>query len=357
LTLAISHLVPLAPRTTLGLGGAARFFVEAESPADLVSALRWAGERALPIFVLGGGSNLVVGDDGFSGLVIHPTSSGQSWTETDARLTVDVQAGEPWDHVVVESTRRGVFGIECLSGIPGSTGAAPVQNIGAYGQEVADVIDCVRVLDRGSLEVLDIDSRACGFGYRDSLFKREPDRFIILCISMAFRRAARLVLRHAELASVLATQSKPSPAQVREAVLALRWNKSMVFDPSDENRHSAGSFFTNPIVDAGAAERIVTRALASGVVTAPDQVPRFPRPDGRVKLAAGWLIERSGLGKGFRMGPVGISTRHALALVHHGGGTTADLLRLALHVRKVVLDQFDVVLTPEPVFLGVDWPT
>jgi UDP-N-acetylmuramate dehydrogenase len=356
LSLTIHERVPLAPRTTLGLGGPARYFVEAKSPLDLQTALGWAAERDLPAFILGGGSNLVVGDDGFAGLVVQLASTGQAWTETAGGHAVDVQAGEPWDDVVAASVRKGIAGIECLSGIPGHTGSAPVQNIGAYGHEVAEVIRRVRVLDRASFESTDMDGQACRFGYRDSVFKREPDRFVILTVTMRFDRGAEPGIRYAELASALAGQSKPSPAQVRDTVLALRRKKSMVFDPADENRHSAGSFFTNPIVDATVADDLVKQAQARGLVSAPEQVPRFPMPDGRVKLAAGWLIERAGLAKGLRMGPVGISTRHALALVHHGGGTTTDLLRLALHVRQVVRDQFAVTLTPEPVFLGVDWP-
>jgi UDP-N-acetylmuramate dehydrogenase len=348
--------VPLAPHTTLRLGGAARFFVEVATPSDVASALQWAADRRLTCFILGGGSNLVVGDDGFPGLVIHLTSSGQAWTETDAGPVIEAQAGEPWDDVVIESVRRGAAGIECLSGIPGSAGAAPVQNIGAYGQELAESIERVRVLDRRSFDILDLGGRECGFRYRDSVFRREPDRFVILATTLRLHRDVPSAMRYAELGATLAGQSQPSLAEVREAVLALRRKKSMVVDPIDENRHSAGSFFTNPIVEAEAAEGIVAHALASGMVASPEQVPRFALPDGRVKLAAGWLIERSGLPKGFRMGPIGISTRHALALVHHGGGTTADLVRLALHVRHVVLDEFGVTLMPEPVFLGVDWP-
>ena len=356
MTLAINRSVPLAPRTTLNLGGAASFFAEAASPSDVTPALQWAHERDLPTFVLGGGSNLVVGDAGFSGLVVHLTSAGQDWTDAGDRFTVTVQAGEPWDDVVAESVRRGLSGIECLSGIPGSAGAAPVQNIGAYGCDVADVVDRVCVLDRKSLQTADVDGRACGFSYRDSIFKRDPERFVILTVTLGFCRNASPTIRYAELATALATHTSPGPAQVREVVLALRRKKSMVFDPHDENRHSAGSFFTNPIVDAKTADAIVERALGSGLVSAPEQVPRYGLSDGRIKLAAGWLIERSGIRKGFRMGPMGISTRHALALVHHGGGTTEDLVRLALHVRKVVFDQFGVTLAPEPVFLGVDWP-
>jgi UDP-N-acetylmuramate dehydrogenase len=356
LPLTILDQVPLAPYTTLGLGGAARFFAEVKAPADMAEAVRWAADRGVACFVLGGGSNLVVGDGGFPGLVVHPIFSGQAWTETDAGAVVEAQAGEPWDDVVVESVRRGVLGIECLSGIPGSTGAAPVQNIGAYGQEVAEAIERVRVLDRRLLDVRDLAARDCGFGYRDSLFRREPDRVIILSVTLRLCRNRPAAIRYGELASALAEEQHPTPAQIRGAVLGLRRKKSMVFDPDDENRRSVGSFFTNPIVAAAAAEGIVARALAGGMAASAAEVPRFPLPEGRVKLAAGWLIERAGIGKGFRMGSVGISSRHALALVHHGGGSTADLLRLALHVRQAVRDRFGVVLVPEPVFLGVDWP-
>lgn len=356
MTLTINEFVPLAPRTTLGLGGPARFFVEVETHADLGSALGWAAQRDLPTFILGGGSNLVVGDGGFAGLVVQVRATGQAWTKSAGGQAVEVAAGEPWDAVVAESVRRDLVDLACLSGIPGHTGAAPVQNIGAYGHDVAEVIRRVQVLDRSTFEVSGLDGQACGFGYRDSLFKREPDRFVILSVTMELHHSADSPVRYAELATALASVTKPSPTQIREVVLALRRKKSMVFDPDDENRRSAGSFFTNPIVDATVAQDLVTRAVTSGLAATPEQVPRFPTPDGRVKLAAGWLIERAGIAKGFRMGPVGISTRHALALVHHGGGTTADLLRLALHVRQVVRDRFGVTLTPEPVWLGVEWP-
>jgi UDP-N-acetylmuramate dehydrogenase len=356
LSFTIEEYVPLAPLTTLGLGGPARFFVRARDPAQVAPALRWAAERDLPTFILGEGSNLVVGDAGFSGVVVQPAAGGQTWTETEGGFSVHVAAGEPWDDVVAESVRRGVAGIECLSGIPGHTGAAPVQNIGAYGHEVAEVVDAVEVLDRSSLDVATLEVGSCGFGYRDSIFKRQPDRFVILSVTLKLRRDAAPVIRYAELAAALASQTRPSPAQVREVVLSLRRKKSMVLDPDDENRRSAGSFFTNLVVGGGVADDLVKRALADGIVTAAEQLPRFAMPDGRVKLAAGWLIERSGIRKGFRRGPVGISTRHALALVHHGGGTTADLLRLAVHVRQTVQERFGITLTPEPVFLGAEWP-
>jgi UDP-N-acetylmuramate dehydrogenase len=305
---------------------------------------------------MGGGSNLVVGDEGFPGLVVHAACAGQAWTTSPAELTVVADAGEPWDSVVAESVRRGASAIACLSGIPGSAGAAPVQNIGAYGCEIAEVIERLTVLDRTSLEVSEIDGNACELGYRDSVFKRHPERFVILAITLRFPRYGAPIIRYAELAKALLPDLAPDAARVRNAVLALRRSKSMVLDSGDRNCHSAGSFFTNPVVAADTAQALVAEALAHGVVSHPDEVPQYRLPDGRVKLAAAWLIERSGLGRGYRMGPVGISTQHPLALVHHGGGKTADLLRLALHVRRTVHNRFGVRLRPEPVLLGVDWP-
>ncbi|HEY5285095.1 MAG TPA: UDP-N-acetylenolpyruvoylglucosamine reductase, partial [Polyangia bacterium] len=214
----------------------------------------------------------------------------------------------------------------------------------------------VRVLDRETLETRDFDASACDFGYRTSAFKHAPDRFVILSVTLGLVAGGRPALRYAELAAALPADSQPSLAQVRNTVLALRRKKSMVFDEADPNRRSAGSFFTNPIVTAEVAAEVAHRAVTSGLVAAPEDLPSFVLPDGRVKLAAAWLIEHAGLSKGFRMGPVGISSHHALALVHHGGGTTADLLRLALHVRSAVNDRFGINLGPEPAFLGLAWP-
>ncbi len=347
---------PLTPLTTFELGGPARFLSGITDASDVASALRWAKERDLPTFILGGGSNLVVADEGFQGLALHMRTRGLRWIQAGSELHVEVQAGESWDDVVAEAVHRHAAGIECLSGIPGTVGAAPVQNIGAYGQEVAETIRSVRALDRHTLEVRDLAPGDCGFDYRASLFKREPDRFVILSVTLGLRVGGRPALRYAELSAAFSGNSNPSLAEVREAVLALRRRKSMVLDQADPNRRSAGSFFTNPVVAADFAAEIAHRAVAAGCVREPEDIPRFALADGRVKLAAGWLIERAGLPKGFRMGPVGISSRHALALVHHGGGTTADLLRLAQHVRTVVFDRFAIDLSPEPVFLGLTWP-
>jgi UDP-N-acetylmuramate dehydrogenase len=343
---AIIEQVPLAPLTTLALGGTARFFAEASETAQLAPALAWARERNLPVFILGGGSNLVVADEGFPGLVLHMRTRGRQWRVENGGFLVDAAAGETWDDVVAEAVARDAAGVECLSGIPGSAGAAPVQNIGAYGQEVAQVVRSVRVLDRQSLEERVLDAAACDFGYRDSIFKREPERCVILSLTLGLAKCGAPSLRYPELAA--AVGGKPTLAGVRKAVLALRRKKGMVIETADPDSRSAGSFFTNPVVSAAVADDVAARAGG--------ELPRFALPDGRVKLAAGWLIERAGIAKGFRMGPVGVSGKHALALVHHGGGSTRQLVLLAQHVRKTVFDRFGVTLVPEPVFLGLAWP-
>jgi UDP-N-acetylmuramate dehydrogenase len=348
--------VPLAPLTTLGLGGPAHLFAEISDTSDVASVLRWAKERDLPVFILGGGSNLVVADEGFPGLVLHIRRRRLRWTRAGSDVRVEAQAGEAWDDVVAAAVRRNAAGIECLSGIPGTVGAAPVQNIGAYGQEVAETIRKVHVFDRDTLEERDLSPQDCEFGYRTSLFKHERRRFVILSVTLGLVSGGRPALRYAELASAFRGNAEPSLAEVRQTVLALRRKKSMLLDEADPNRRSAGSFFTNPIVSAEFAARLAQGVVAAGLVQVPEEMPRFALGDGRVKLAAGWLVEHAGLAKGFRVGSVGISSNHALALVHHGGGSTAELLRLALRVRTAVFDCFGIELTPEPVFLGLIWP-
>lgn len=350
---AILEHVPLAPLTTFELGGPARTFCRAASVEDARGALHCARSRSLPVFVLGGGSNLVVGDDGFPGLVLQLATRGMEFSQ-DGLLCA--QAGEPWDDVVAAAVARDLGGIECLSGIPGVVGATPIQNVGAYGQEVADTIRSVRVLDRRTLQVNERSAAECGFGYRTSAWKREKDAPIVLSVTFALRPGGRPKVLHKELAAALAQQPSPSLPEIRQTVLNVRRRKSMVYDPNDPNRRSAGSFFTNPVVSADKAEQIVEQAVREGLVRTAEEVPRFPQANGYVKLAAGWLVERAGIQRGLRMGPVGVSPQHALALVHHGGGTTKDLLLLAVHVRNTVANRFGVTLIPEPVFLGVTWP-
>ena len=346
--------VPLAPFTTLELGGPARHFADAADEAALVEALRWADDRELPVALLGGGSNVVVSDAGFDGLVVRIATRGLLFETSGGDATVTAAAGEPWDALVAEAVGRGLGGLECLSGIPGLVGATPIQNVGAYGQEVAETIRSVRVLERSSWQTRSLSPEACGFGYRDSNFKREPTRFVVLAVTFGLRPGAAPVLRYRELAESLAgtSEAPPTLAEARATVLALRAKKSMLVTAGDPNRRSVGSFFTNPVVEAAEAEAVAARAGDDGAT-----MPRWPAADGRgrVKLSAGWLIERAGIAKGLRRGPVGVSSAHALALVHQGGGTTAALLALAREIRDTVRVRFGVTLVPEPTFVGVAW--
>jgi UDP-N-acetylmuramate dehydrogenase len=354
--------VSLAPLTTLELGGRARHLTEAADDAAVLEALRWAAARALPALVLGGGSNVVVADRGYDGLVIRMTSRGRAFSSFPSvadsssadEVRVTVAAGEPWDDLVADTVARGLAGLECLSGIPGLAGATPIQNVGAYGQEVAETIRAVRVVDRLHGTIVELAPEACAFGYRDSAFRRAPERHVVLGVIFGLRPGGAPTLRYRELALALAGQA-PTLAATRATVLELRRRKSMVIDAADPNRRSVGSFFTNPIVDAEVAERVAARAVADGVVASPADVPRWPAGPGRVKLSAAWLIEHAGIAKGHRAGAVGVSTRHALALVHHGGGTTDALVALARQVRDAVDARFGVRLAPEPIFVGARW--
>jgi UDP-N-acetylmuramate dehydrogenase len=353
----IASDVPLAPLTTLELGGRARYLLEAGDDAAVTEAARWAADRGLPLLVLGGGSNLVVSDAGFDGLVVRIGSRGRTFEPVDDATTLlHAQAGEPWDALVAETVERGLAGLECLSGIPGLAGATPIQNVGAYGQEVAETIRSVRALDRRTGQVSDLAPERCAFAYRDSVFKHQPDGWIVLGVTFALRRGGAPAVRYRELQEALAAANQTAPpptlALVRRTVLGLRRAKSMVIDAGDPNRRSVGSFFTNPIVSIDEADRLTARLVADGVAADAAAVPRFPAGPGRVKLSAGWLIERAGIAKGFRAGAVGVSSRHALALVHHGGGTTAALLALADQIRDTVARRFGITLMPEPVIVG-----
>ncbi|MCS6915504.1 MAG: UDP-N-acetylmuramate dehydrogenase [Myxococcales bacterium] len=351
----VHHHVPLASCCTLELGGPARYLTEATDEAHVRQALRWAAARQLPVALLGGGSNVVISDEGFNGLVVLLSLRGVTLRAAGDCVLVTAAAGEPWDPLVARCVQHGLAGLECLSGIPGTAGATPIQNVGAYGQEISGVLQRVRVLDRMTLDIEEIGPEGCALGYRDSRFKREPERYVVLSVTFALRPGAPSVLRHDELARSLGPGPAPLPA-VREAVLRLRRGKSMVLDPRDENRRSVGSFFVNPVLSAGHVADIQERALRLGLVRAPDEIPCYPVAPGQVKLPAAWLIERSGIHRGLRRGPVGVSSRHALALVHHGGGRTADLIALAREVQRAVEDRFGVHLVPEPVFLGFPAP-
>lgn len=344
--------VPLAPCTTLELGGRARFYLEVEREGELVEALRWAAAQDLPAALLGAGSNVVVADEGFPGLVVRVATRGIAVTRSGQELLVTAAAGEPWDELVNLAVGEGWAGIECLSGIPGTAGATPVQNVGAYGQEIGQVLHSVRVLDRSTWEVVTLTAAELQLGYRTGLLRRQPGRRAVLTVTLALRPGGEATVRYRELEELLEAGGRdPGLARVREAVLELRRGKSMLLTPDDPNRRSAGSFFLNPLVEPAVADEVARRALAAGCLDAPERLPRFPTPQGAVKLPAAWLVERAGFPRGYRRGAVGLSTRHALALVHHGGGSTAALLALARDIVTAVEERFGVTLVPEPTAL------
>ncbi len=349
--------VPLAPLTSLELGGPAQHLVEVAGIDDAVEAVRWARGRGEALTVLGGGSNLVVADAGVRGLVLRAAVRGVEMTPAHGAVLVTAGAGEAWDDLVAQTVGLGLAGLECLSGIPGLVGATPIQNVGAYGQEVGDVVDRVRVLDLETLGERTLSPGECRFGYRNSIFRERPGRHLVLDVTFRLRPGGVPTLAYQELRRAMAVRgSSPSISDVREVVLALRRSKSMVLDPDDPNRRSAGSFFVNPVVDQKALEDLDRRARKAGLLTGDGGVPSFDIGAGRFKVPAGWLIEGAGFHKGLRRGPVGISPAHALALVHHGGGTAAQLVALAREIRDGVRNTFGIALHPEPVFLGFDRP-
>ncbi|MET0686128.1 MAG: UDP-N-acetylmuramate dehydrogenase, partial [Solirubrobacteraceae bacterium] len=301
------------------------------------------------VLVVAGGSNLLVADAGFDGTVVHIRSKG---LDIDGGR-VTVAAGEPWGEVVASTVEYGLAGIELLAGIPGSTGATPIQNVGAYGQEVADVIRSVRAYDRRAREVREIPAAECGFAYRSSAFKRDPGHWVVLSVTFDLPRQDRsMPIRYAELARALGVEEGGTAplADVREAVLALRRRKGMVIDPADPDSVSAGSFFTNPVLSAEAFAALEAR-VDNGA-----RPPRFPQPDGSVKTSAAWLIEHAGFARGHGdPATIAISSKHTLALTHRGAGTTAQLVALAREIAGGVDERFGVQLEPEPVFAGHAW--
>jgi len=346
--------VPLAPYTTIGLGGAARYFVDCSTEDDLREALTLARQWKLAVQIIGGGSNVIFPDAGFPGLVARVGLGGFTIREDRDTAEVIAGAGVEWDALVEETVRRGLSGVECLSGIPGLVGGTPIQNVGAYGQEVADTVVGVSCMVRDTLERVTLDPASCGFGYRASRFKREDrDRFVVLGVTFRLHRAVP-TLRYAELANAVAkttdlTRLSPPEAVrlVRETVLSLRRRKAMVIDAGDPNTRSVGSFFLNPVLPAAAFAELERRWKAAGGSGA---IPTFPAPGG-VKVPAAWLVEQAGFRKGHRANGVGISSRHALALVNLGG-TTTQLLALAEAIEGAVLQKFGIRLEREPVVVS-----
>ncbi|ACY99888.1 UDP-N-acetylmuramate dehydrogenase [Thermomonospora curvata] len=349
--------VRLAAYTTLRLGGPARRFIEADAESELVEAVRQADADGEPVLILGGGSNLVVADEGFAGTVVHVATRGVTCRTDPARpgkVLVTAQAGEEWEPFVARCVADGLAGLECLSGIPGRVGATPIQNVGAYGQDVSETIVRVRAYDRRTGEIVTLDNAACGFGYRTSVFKGR-DRHVVLDVTFALEESDESQpIAYAELARTLGVSpgQRVPLHQARQAVLELRRGKGMVLDPDDPDTRSAGSFFTNPILDAAQLAELERRvAERLGPETT---FPRYPEPDGRTKTSAAWLIDKAGFGKGHALGPVRISTKHTLALTNPDGtARTADLLALARQVRDGVREAFGIELVNEPVMVGV----
>jgi UDP-N-acetylmuramate dehydrogenase len=341
--------VLLAPLTTLGVGGPARWFFEALDEPAVHAAFAWARQRGVAVRVLGGGSNLVVADRGVDTLVVRMGLRGVSVNETSTHVEVTAAAGEPWDPFVATVVARGLAGLECLSGIPGLVGATPIQNVGAYGQDVSETITAVRALDVTTDRTVTLGRDDCRFAYRDSRFKsEEPGRYVVLAVTYRLVRDGAPSVRYADVERALAARglAHPSLAEVRDAVIGIRRQKSMVLDTGDPNRRSCGSFFTNPIVASAELTAVESRA-------GDPAMPRWPERGGRVKLSAAWLIEHAGFKRGHTEGPVGLSTRHALALVAHDGARAADVVAFAERIQTAVLDRFGVRLAPEPVFWGL----
>jgi UDP-N-acetylmuramate dehydrogenase len=338
----IENDVALSAYTTLGLGGAAERMVTVYDEDQAVEAVRAATG---PVLVLGGGSNLVVADDGFAGTVVRIASRGRSTSYDGDDVRLEVAAGEDWDALVEWCVGEQLAGVECLAGIPGRVGATPIQNVGAYGQDVSETVVSVRAYDRDRDEVRTLDD--CRFAYRSSRFKAEAPRWVVLSVTYLLTRSTdSRPVRYAELARTLGVEvGGTAPlAEVRDAVLSLRRSKGMVLDPNDIDTRSAGSFFTNPLLLPEQLDALRARGA---------EPPSYPEADGRVKVPAAWLIERAGFGKGDFDGPVGISSKHALALINRGGAHTDDLLRVARAIRDGVRDRFGVELVPEPVLVGV----
>ena len=339
--------VSLAPLTTIGIGGPARFFLRAASVDDVREGLAWARDNGQAVFILGGGSNLLISDAGFDGLVIHLDLRGITVESEDEHAMVKVAAGEPWDPFVAHAVEHGWAGVECLSGIPGSTGATPIQNVGAYGQEVAETIARVEALDRTSDRVVWFTNWDCRFGYRSSLFKNhERDRYVVLSVTFRLKRGGCATIRYPELQKYVDERgvSTDDLRGVREAVIAIRRRKGMVLDPNDPDTRSDGSFFMNPIV---------TRAQYEAFARLAPDAPHFPSGDD-VKLSAAWLIEHAGFSKGFVHGNVGLSSKHSLAVINRGGGTAAEVVELVRMIQGKVRETYGVEIHPEPNFIGFD---
>lgn len=341
--------VPLAPLTTMQAGGPSRYFAEARTTAEVVEAFQFARARNLPLLVLGGGSNVIVADQGWPGLTLKVAISGIRERCEGSKILFCVGAGEEWDRFVAHAVARNCAGVECLSGIPGSVGGTPVQNVGAYGQEVSQTIDSVLTFDRKHSQIRELSGQACAFSYRSSIFNSsERERFIILEVIYSLTPSGSPHVEYADLKKRFAGQSSPPTlAETRDAVLKIRASKGMLITPGDADCRSAGSFFKNPVLSSEQYTEVLARAASRGL-----QLPAYPALAAQHKVSAAWLIEHSGFSKGYVAGRVGISSKHALAIVNLGGATAAEILALKADVQARVKEAWGVELQPEPVMVG-----
>ena len=349
----IQEYVPLAPLTTLHVGGSARYFAELRREDDVREAAQFAKTHDLPLFVLGGGSNLVVADSGWPGLILRIAIGGITTPNaTDASGTsvlFSVGAGVNWDDFVAQAVVQNCAGVECLSGIPGSVGGTPVQNVGAYGQEVSDTIESVRALDLKDDRIVVLPKPACGFRYRTSIFNTtERGRYIILRVNYRLKRGGAPTLKYADLQKHFAERkTPPSLAEIREAVREIRRSKGMLIVPGDDDCRSAGSFFKNPVLSEAQFKDLAERAESKGL-----EIPSYPALDAQRKVSAAWLVEHSGFSKGYALGPARISSKHALALINRGDAKASDIVRLKDEIQHGVQEAWGILLEPEPVFVG-----
>jgi len=345
----IAENVPLAPLTTLKVGGAARYFIEATSVAEVSQGVEFSKSADLPLFILGGGSNLVISDAGWPGLVLKVGITGINHRHGHDEVIFEAGAGEDWDKFVGMVVAHNIAGIECLSGIPGSVGASPVQNVGAYGQEVSNTIESVVALDLRDGEVHELSNQDCGFSYRTSIFNStERGRYVILQVNYSLKHGAEAYVAYADLKKYFAGWSeKPTLANVRDAVRKIRAGKGMLITAGDDDCRSAGSFFKNPILSADQYQALTARAAAKNL-----QIPSYPALDAQKKVSAAWLVEHSGFSRGYGNGPVGISRKHALAIVNRGNATAADIVAFKQDIQQRVEEIWGILLEPEPVFVG-----
>jgi UDP-N-acetylmuramate dehydrogenase len=345
----IDENVPLAPLTTLKVGGAARYFIEATTIAEVSQAVEFSRSRSLPLFVLGGGSNLVISDKGWPGLALKIGITGINHRHGHDQVVFEAGAGEDWDKFVGLVVAHNIAGLECLSGIPGTAGSTPIQNVGAYGQEVSSVIESVLALDLRDGQLHELCNEACGFSYRTSIFNTtERGRYIIVQVNFALKHGGDAYIAYADLKKYFAGWTeKPTLANVRDAVRKIRAGKGMLITAGDDDCRSAGSFFKNPILSAEQYEALTARAAAKNL-----QIPSYPALDAQKKVSAAWLVEHSGFSRGYGNGSVGISRKHALAIVNRGNATAADVVALKEDIQQRVDEIWGVLLEPEPVFVG-----